>query len=70
MWMFGDATLNEPAEKAQFDRWVNTLQLQQKLIMYSNMKHMKQHFSCEMYTTNFMSMLKSLSQSKPRSEQL
>ncbi|MBP3966990.1 glycosyltransferase family 4 protein [Paenibacillus lignilyticus] len=159
LWIFGDTTLGDPAEKEHYDRWVNGLQLQHKLIVYSNIpheqiadyfsvigdsggflcstsilegfgyavaeamlcrcpvlttdsdgirrflihdvtgklyargnvnqavvqgeslmkdttlrntirknaeKHIKQHFSSEKYTTNFMNMLKSLSQRKPK----
>ncbi|SEP02815.1 glycosyltransferase family 4 protein [Paenibacillus sp. OV219] len=39
LWIFGDATLNDPAEKEHFDRWVSGLQLQNKLITYSNIPH-------------------------------
>ncbi|WP_308637792.1 glycosyltransferase family 4 protein [Paenibacillus silvisoli] len=39
LWIFGDATLNNPEEKQHYDRWVSGLQLQRKLISYSNIPH-------------------------------
>ncbi|NBD27584.1 glycosyltransferase family 4 protein [Paenibacillus glycinis] len=39
LWMFEDSTLRQPHEKAQFDKWVNGLQLQSKLMTLSNVPH-------------------------------
>ncbi|SFI72011.1 Glycosyl transferases group 1 [Paenibacillus sp. UNC496MF] len=39
LWMFGDATLNVPGEKEEFDRWVGGLRLQDKVMALSNIPH-------------------------------
>ncbi|QHW31526.1 glycosyltransferase family 4 protein [Paenibacillus rhizovicinus] len=47
LWIFGDPSLSEPREKAMFDKWVDGLQLRQKLVMHANVPHeqMADYFS-------------------------